>query len=55
VKAIAVFPSTLRTTANLVILNEQALQDVGRILEASADTVKSRLFRSRRASKPMAA
>lgn len=47
VKSIAALPATLRTTADLIILNELTLQEVGQILEVSSASVKSRLFRAR--------
>ena len=48
VKSIGALPPTLRATADLVILNELTLQEVGQTLEISNATVKSRLFRARR-------
>lgn len=47
VKSIAALPRSLRATADLIILNEQTLQEVGQILEVSKASVKSRLFRAR--------
>jgi RNA polymerase sigma-70 factor, ECF subfamily len=47
VKSIAALPTTLRATADLIILNERPLQEVGQILDVSNAAVKSRLFRAR--------
>ena len=47
VKSIAALPATLRTTADLVILNERTLREVGEILEVSNGAVKTRLSRAR--------
>jgi RNA polymerase sigma-70 factor, ECF subfamily len=47
VKSIAALPTTLRATAELIILNERTPQEVGQILEVPYASVKSRLFRAR--------
>ena len=47
VKSIAALPTTLRTTADLIILNERTLQEACQILEITNACVKSRLFRAR--------
>ena len=48
VKSVAALPTTLRSTADLILLNERTLQEAGQILDVSNATVKSRLFRARR-------
>lgn len=48
VKSITALPTTLRTTADLIILNERTLQEVAQILDVSNASVKTRLFRARR-------
>lgn len=48
VRSIGALPATLRSAADLVILNELTLQEAGQILEISDACVKSRLFRARR-------
>lgn len=53
VKSVAALPNTLRTTADLILLNERTLQEVGQILEVSNAAVKSRLFRARRRLMPI--
>lgn len=45
--AIAALPDPLRTTADLIILNERTQQEVCEMLEVSNATVKSRLHRAR--------
>lgn len=48
VKSIASLPVTLRTAAELFILNERPLQEVAQTLKISQASAKSRLFRARR-------
>jgi RNA polymerase sigma-70 factor (ECF subfamily) len=48
IRSIAALPVTLRSAADLVILNELTIQEAGRILEISEASLKSRLFRARR-------
>ena len=48
VKSVAALPNTLRTTADLILLNERTLQEVCQILEVPHATAKSRLYRARR-------
>jgi RNA polymerase sigma-70 factor (ECF subfamily) len=47
VKSIDALPINLRATAELVILNERTLHEVGQIFDISQANVKSRLFRAR--------
>lgn len=46
-KSIAALPTNLRTTADLIILDERTLQEASSILDISSASVKSRLFRAR--------
>jgi RNA polymerase sigma-70 factor (ECF subfamily) len=48
IRSIAALPATLRTAADLIILNELNLQEASEILEISDASLKSRLFRARR-------
>jgi RNA polymerase sigma-70 factor, ECF subfamily len=47
-RSIAALPPTLRSAADLIILNELTLQEAGQILEISNANLKSRIFRARR-------
>ena len=47
-RSIEALPATLRSAADLIILNELTLQEAGQILDITDACVKSRLFRARR-------
>jgi DNA-directed RNA polymerase specialized sigma24 family protein len=49
--SIAALPTTLRKTANLIILNELTAQEVCQSLDISSASVKACLFRARRCLK----
>jgi RNA polymerase sigma factor (sigma-70 family) len=48
IRSIAALPPTLRSAADLIILNELTLQEAGQILDISNASLKSRIFRARR-------
>ena len=48
IRSIAALPSTLRTAADLIILNELTQQEAAQILQISNASMKSRMFRARR-------